>query len=111
MDTNDGLGIQRLLHSAARLQQDLVRAQEELGAATVQGTAGGGAVRATVNGRGELQDVVISPAVADPGNTPGLADLIVSAVRDAQRAVVARSEERFVPVLEALNTELRDFSG
>ncbi|MGY5029903.1 YbaB/EbfC family nucleoid-associated protein [Streptomyces sp. 900116325] len=110
MDLDDGLGIQKLLESTRRIQQDLSRAQEELRALTVQGAAGGGAVQATVNGKGVLQDLVISHVVADAGNAQGLADMIVSAVRNAQQALAARQEEQFVPVLDELRTELGDFS-
>ncbi|WUH90752.1 YbaB/EbfC family nucleoid-associated protein [Streptomyces sp. NBC_00433] len=111
MDLDDGLDMDELLARARRVQQDMTRAHEELRAAHVQGTAGGGAVRAAVDGRGELQELVISSAVADPGNAQGLADLIVSAVRDAQRALVAQNEERLRPVLKALKTELGGFAG
>ncbi|WP_438306687.1 YbaB/EbfC family nucleoid-associated protein (plasmid) [Streptomyces sp. HUAS TT11] len=110
MDLDDGLGIRKLLDSTRRIQQDLTRAQEEFRALTVQGTAGGGAVKATLDGKGVLQDLVISPVVADPGNAQGLADMIVSAVRDAQQDLAARHEEQFVPMLESLRTELGDFS-
>lgn len=110
MDLDDGLGIQKLLDSTRRLQQDLARAQEELRALTVEGTSGGGAVKATVDGKGVLQGLVISPVVADPGNAQGLADLILSAVREAQQSLATRQEEQFVPMLDSLRTELDDFT-
>ena len=58
-------------------------------------------MKASVDGKGELRELVVSPAVADPGNAQGLADLIVSAVRDAQHALVARNEEAAAPVERA----------
>ncbi|WP_431949807.1 YbaB/EbfC family nucleoid-associated protein [Actinacidiphila sp. bgisy167] len=111
MESAGGLDIQRLLNTATRMKQDLLRAQEELRTATVQGSAGGGAVRATVNGKGELQKLVISPAIADPDNAHALAAMVVSAVRDAQHALAARSEERLLPVLDALDRDVQDLSG
>ncbi|MEU6341905.1 YbaB/EbfC family nucleoid-associated protein [Streptomyces sp. NPDC046977] len=110
MDLDDGHAIQKLLDNTRRIQQHLTRAQEEFRALTVQGTAGGGAVKATVDSKGMLRDLAISSVVADPGNAQGLADMIVSAVRDAQHALAARQEEQFVPMLESLRTGLGDLS-
>ncbi|MFF4243525.1 YbaB/EbfC family nucleoid-associated protein [Streptomyces sp. NPDC001822] len=108
---DDGLGLRKLLDSTLQLQEDLARAQEELRSLRVEGTAGGGAVKATLDGKGALAGLVISPAVADPGNARGLADLVVSAVRDAQQSLADRHEEQLLPALDSLRTELRDISG
>jgi DNA-binding YbaB/EbfC family protein len=75
--------MQSLLQQAARMQEQLVSAQEELSEARVEGTSGGGAVTATVSGTGELLALSISPAVIDPAQAEDLADLIVAAVRNA----------------------------
>ncbi|MGI5255458.1 YbaB/EbfC family nucleoid-associated protein [Actinacidiphila glaucinigra] len=111
MDLDDTLGIKRFVDSTRQLQQDLVQARQEMSAVTVQGTAGGGAVKATVDGRGALEGLVISPVVADPGDVRGLADMIVSAVRNAHQTLMDRHEQRLAPVLDSLRTELRDISG
>ncbi len=44
--------MQQLMQQAQKMQQQLAAAQEELAAATVDGTAGGGLVRATLTGVG-----------------------------------------------------------
>lgn len=75
--------MQSLLQQAARMQEQLVSAQEELAEARVEGTSGGGAVTATVSGTGELLALSIDPSVIDPAEADDLADLIVAAVRDA----------------------------
>ena len=75
--------MQSLLQQAARMQEQLVSAQEELSEARVQGTSGGGAVTATVSGTGELLALSIDPSVIDPAEADDLADLVVAAVRDA----------------------------
>ncbi|MGW1047356.1 YbaB/EbfC family nucleoid-associated protein [Streptomyces sp. NPDC002547] len=108
MDLGNRMGIQEFLTNTRKLQHDMARTQEELLAATFHGTASGGAVQATVNGKGELKDLIISPVVADPSNAQGLAELIVSAVCDAQRMLATENEARLLPVLDALNTEIRD---
>ncbi|SEO71717.1 YbaB/EbfC family nucleoid-associated protein [Actinacidiphila rubida] len=106
MDLDDDATVQRLLHSTRRFEQDFTRAQEELGALTVQGTAGGGAVKATVDHRGVLDGLTIARFAADPGNVRDLAVMIVAAVHDAQQALTARREERLRPLLESINAEL-----
>jgi DNA-binding YbaB/EbfC family protein len=77
---------QQLLQQAQKMQQDLMAAQEELARTQVTGSAGGGLVTATVSGAGELLALEISPAAVDPEDTETLGDLIVAAVRDANRA-------------------------
>jgi DNA-binding YbaB/EbfC family protein len=74
--------MQQILEQAARMQEQLLSAQEELAEAEVTGTAGGGLVVATVSGSGELKALKIDPKVVDPEDTETLADLIVAAVRD-----------------------------
>jgi nucleoid-associated protein EbfC len=72
-----------LLEQAAAMQQQLMAAQDDLTAKRVQGTSGGGVVRATVTGTGELVGLTIEPDVCDPDDPETLADLVLAAVRDA----------------------------
>jgi hypothetical protein len=71
-----------LMKQAQQFQQQLSKIQEELGTKTVTGSAGGGMVTATINGRSELVDIIIEPEVVSPGDVPMLQDLIRSAVND-----------------------------
>lgn len=68
------------------MQQQLLAAQDQLAQATVEGTAGGGLVTATLTGSGELTELRIDPKAIDPDDVETLQDLIVAAVRDAKRA-------------------------
>jgi DNA-binding YbaB/EbfC family protein len=68
------------------MQQEMLRVQAELEAATVDGSAGGGVVRATVTGKQELLSVTIDPSAVDPADVEMLQDLVVAAVNDALRA-------------------------
>ena len=72
-----------LLAQAQAMQQQLLDAQRELAEATVEGSAGGDVVIATVSGAGELLGLVIKPEAVDPTDTETLADLVLAAVRDA----------------------------
>lgn len=78
-----GAQLGQIFQQAQKMQAALLAAQEDLAAAQVDGTAGGGLVRATVNGGGELVDLVISREAVDPEDTETLADLVLAAVRDA----------------------------
>ncbi|MBA3310067.1 MAG: YbaB/EbfC family nucleoid-associated protein [Nocardioidaceae bacterium] len=75
--------MQALFEQAAAMQQQLVAAQAELADTRVDGTAGGGLVRATVSGAGDLLALSIEPEACDPDDTETLADLVLAAVRDA----------------------------
>ena len=69
-----------------QMMQDLARIQGELKVATVDGSAGGGAVRATATGEQKLVSITIDPAAVDPADVEMLQDLIVAAVNDAMTA-------------------------
>ncbi|MEV6103151.1 YbaB/EbfC family nucleoid-associated protein [Streptomyces sp. NPDC051940] len=94
--------MQQLLQQAQKMQQDLVAAQQELAETPVEGTAGGGLVRATVTGSGELTALVIDPKVVDPEDTETLADLIVAAVRDANVSAQQLAQEKLGPLAQGL---------
>ncbi|MEY9968197.1 DNA-binding YbaB/EbfC family protein [Streptacidiphilus sp. MAP12-16] len=94
--------MQALLQQAQQMQQQLARTQAELAQATVQGTAGGGLVQATVSGAGELKALVIDPKAVDPDDTETLADLILAAVRDANASAQKLAAERLGPLAQGL---------
>lgn len=91
-----------LMAQAQQMQQQLVRAQEELARAEVVGTAGGGLVRATVTGGGELVGLHIEPSAIDPSDAEGLADLVLAAIRDATRAASELQSRAIGPLAEGL---------
>jgi len=95
------LDMQQLLAAAAAMQSQLMNAQQELAEAEIEGTAGGGLVRATVNGQGELVDLSIDPAAidtADPQESAQtISDLVLAAYRDACRAVDDLQQETMAP--------------
>ncbi|NSC22989.1 YbaB/EbfC family nucleoid-associated protein [Streptomyces albus subsp. chlorinus] len=94
--------MQQLLQQAQKMQQDLAAAQQELAEATVEGTAGGGLVRATVRGSGELQGLVIDPKAVDPDDTETLADLVLAAVRDANSAATELQQQKLGPLAQGM---------
>jgi DNA-binding YbaB/EbfC family protein len=84
----------QLMQQVAQMQAEMAKAQAALATEQVQGSAGGGAVTASVTGGGELVSVTLSPDVVDPADVEMLQDLIVAAVSDALRASRALQESR-----------------
>ena len=74
-----------LMKQAQAMQQKLQEAQARLAATLVEGTAGGGMIRVTLAGSGELKAVDIDETLIQPGEGEVLADLIVAAHADAKR--------------------------
>jgi DNA-binding YbaB/EbfC family protein len=100
------MDMQQLLAAAQQMQDQLMSAQRELADAEVEGTAGGGLVKARVNGQGDLVDLTISPAVIDAGDpaetAETVADLVLAAVRDAYRAASDLQQEKMGPLAAGL---------
>ena len=80
------MGMGNLQRMAMQMQQEMARVQEELETLTVDGSAGGGVVKATVTGKQELVSVTIDPSAVDPEDVEMLQDLVTSAVNEALRA-------------------------
>lgn len=84
--------MQQLMQQAQQMQAQMVAAQEALAAKTYEGTAGGGVVKATMKGTGELLSVDLDPAVVDPDDPEMVGDLVVAAVNQAYAAMQADAE-------------------
>ena len=80
-----GGNMSNMLRQAQKLQQDMLKAQEELESKSYEASAGGGVVTAVVSGKKELTQVTIDPEAVDPDDVDMLQDLIVAAVNEAMR--------------------------
>ena len=96
------MGMGNLQRMAMQMQQDLARVQAELAEAQVEGSAGGGVVKAVVTGKQELVSVTIDPSAVDPADVEMLQDLIVAAVNDALRAAKEMGEAKMAAVTGGL---------
>ena len=96
------MGMANLQRMAQQMQQEMVRVQAELEAATVSGSAGGGVVSATVTGKQELVSLTIAPSAVDPDDVDMLQDLVVAAVNDALRASRDLAEQKMAAVTGGL---------
>ena len=96
------MGMANLQRMAQQMQQEMARVQSELEAATIDGSAGGGVVSATVTGKGDLVSVTIDPSAVDPGDVEMLQDLVVAAVNDALRASRELADQKMAAVTGGL---------
>ena len=87
-----------LLAQAQQMQQQLMEAQAALAAAEVTGQGGGGLVKITMRGSGELVGVQIDPKVVDPDDVDTLQDLILGAFADAAEQVGVMAQQRLGPL-------------
>nr|WP_230314192.1 YbaB/EbfC family nucleoid-associated protein [Nakamurella alba] len=99
--------LSQIMLQAQQMQEDMAAAQASLADAEVTGTAGGGLVSAVVNGEGRLQAVVIDPSVVDPDDVETLGDLVVAAVRDAER----RAGELAARTMGAVTDQMAGLAG
>jgi DNA-binding YbaB/EbfC family protein len=96
------MGMANLQRMAQQMQQEMLRVQNELAATVVDGSAGGGVVKAQVTGKQELISVTIDPSAVDPADVDMLQDLVVAAVNDALRASREIEQEKMAAVTGGL---------
>ncbi|HUG84951.1 MAG TPA: YbaB/EbfC family nucleoid-associated protein [Euzebya sp.] len=77
---------QAMMRQAQAMMKKMQKAQEELAAREVTGSAGGGMVQAVVNGAGEFLSITINPDAVDPEDVEMLQDMVVAACNEAVRA-------------------------
>ncbi len=96
------MGMGNLQRMAMQMQQEMARVQAELETMTVDGSAGGGVVTATVTGKQQLVSLTIDPSAVDPADVEMLQDLVVAAVNDALRASREVAEQKMAAVTGGL---------
>lgn len=80
-----GMNQGAMLKQAQKMQQEMLRMQQEQEAKTFSASAGGGMVTAVVNGKHELINLSIKPEAVDPDDVEMLQDTIIAAVNEAMR--------------------------
>ncbi|HZG83297.1 YbaB/EbfC family nucleoid-associated protein [Paenibacillus sp.] len=78
-----GGNMNQMLKQVKKMQEQMMKAQEELATKTVEGTAGGGVVTVVMTGQKTVQSVTIKPEAVDPDDVEMLQDLVLTAVNDA----------------------------
>jgi DNA-binding YbaB/EbfC family protein len=96
------MGMANLQRMAMQMQQSMERVKGELAEATVNGSAGGGVVKAVATGDQKLVSITIDPSAVDPADVEMLQDLIVAAINDALRAARDLSDAKMAAVTGGL---------
>ena len=81
-----GMNQAAMMKQAQKMQQELLKMQEEQENKTYSASAGGGMVTAAVNGKHELVNLEIKPDAVDPDDVEMLQDMVIAAVNEAMRA-------------------------
>jgi hypothetical protein len=89
----------KMLAKAQKMQE---KVQEEISELRIRGSAGGGAVTATVDGNKMLLELAIAPEVFEDGDPDMASDLVLAAVNDAQR----QADEEVQKKMSALSGSL-----
>jgi len=92
-----------MVKQAQKMQADLMKMQTEMEEKTYSSTSGGGVVKAIVNGKHELLELVIEPDAVDPDDVEMLQDLIVAAVNEAMRKASDDMSESMTKLTGGLN--------
>ena len=98
-----GMNQAAMIKQAQKMQQDMLRMQEEMENKTYSATAGGGMVTAQVNGKHELVNLSIKEEAVDPDDVDMLQDMIIAAVNEAMRAADADAANNMSRLTGGLN--------
>ena len=80
-----GMNQAAMMKQAQKMQQDMIRMQEEMENKTYSASAGGGMVTATVNGKHQVVSIDIKPEAVEPDDVEMLQDMVIAAVNEAMR--------------------------
>ena len=98
-----GMSQANMMKQAQKMQQEMLRMQEEMENKTWSATAGGGMVTATVNGKHEVVDLKINPEAVDPDDVEMLQDMIIAAVNEAMRTADAEAANNMSRLTGGMN--------
>ena len=98
-----GMNQMQMMKQAQKMQEELLKMQEQLDAAVFTATAGGGVVTATVSGKRELTALEIDPEAVDPEDVEMLQDMVIAAVNEAMRKADAAQAEQMSRLTGGLN--------
>lgn len=89
-----GMNMQAMMKQAQKMQESMLKAQEEIEQMETTGTAGGGMVTVTVTGTSTVKSVEIKPDVVDPDDIEMLQDLVLAAVNEALKSANDKSQSQ-----------------
>ncbi len=95
--------MQKMMKQIQKMQAEIERIQLELGNDRVEGTAGGGAVRAVADGHQSFVEIHIDPAAVDPDDVEMLQDLVMAACNEAIRKSKQLAESKMAKVTGSIS--------
>ena len=98
-----GMNQAAMIKQAQKMQMEMQRMQEEMETKTYSAAAGGGMVKASVNGKHELVDLEINPEAVDPDDVEMLQDMVIAAVNEAMRAADTEAANNMSRLTGGLN--------
>ncbi len=98
-----GMNQAAMIRQAQKMQQDMLRMQEEMENKTYSASAGGGVVTAGVNGKHQLVSLSIQPEAVDPDDVEMLQDMVMAAVNEALRAADTDAQNNMAQLTGGLN--------
>ena len=98
-----GMNQAAMMKQAQKMQQEMLRMQQEMENKTYTAAAGGGMVKATVNGKHEVVDLQINPEAVDPDDVEMLQDMVMAAVNEAMRTADTESANNMSRLTGGLN--------
>ncbi len=98
-----GANMNQMIKQAQKMQEQMLKMQEEMETKTYEAAVGGGAVKVILDGKREVKEVHLSPEVVDPDDIEMLQDLIVAAVNEGLRKVEEESNAQLGSITGGLN--------
>ena len=98
-----GANMNQMIKQAQKMQQDMLKMQEELDQMTVEASSGGGMVTVTATAKKEITAIKINPEAVDPEDVEMLEDLILSAGREALSQADKVSAEQMGKITGGMN--------
>ena len=92
-----------MIRQAQKMQQDMLKMQEELENRTYEAAAGGSAVKAVANGKREIVSLEIDPDAVDPEDVEMLQDMVLAAVNEALRKAETAASEGMSKITGGMN--------
>jgi len=92
-----------MVKQAQKMQQEMLRMQEEMESKEYEAASGGGMVKAAVNGKHELLRLEIAPDAVDPEDVEMLQDMVIAAVNEAMRAADTDASNNMSKLTGGLN--------
>ena len=99
-----GMGnMSSMIKQAQKMQQDMLKMQEEMEQTSYEASSGGGAVTVKMSGKKELQEIILKPEIVDPDDIEMLQDLILVAVNDAMKKVDDENQTQMSKLTGGMN--------